>query len=63
MNTYPASFASIHNWHDYAPSKTIIDIMEALGDARMPAYLTHVNEAFDPARARELIGTQKWIAL
>jgi hypothetical protein len=33
----------VANRHDYAPSKTIIDIMEVLGDARMPAYFSHVN--------------------
>ena len=28
-----------------------------------PSYLSHPDVAWDPARAKELIGTQKWIAL
>lgn len=36
----------VDNRNDYAPSKTIIDIMEALGDARMPVYFTQVEGAY-----------------
>ncbi len=41
VNTIYNMFAGGRN--DYVPSKTIIDIMEALGDARMPAYFTKVD--------------------
>lgn len=33
----------VANRNDYAPSLTIIDLMENLGDARMPAYFTQVD--------------------
>jgi hypothetical protein len=36
------------NRRDYVPSKTIIDIMEAMGDARMPAYFTMVDTSTRP---------------
>lgn len=38
----------VANRNDYVPSKTIIDIMEALGDARMPAYFTQVDTSTRP---------------
>ena len=44
----------VANRNDYAPSKTIIDIMEARSDARMPVYFTQVDTSTE-------IGVEKWI--
>lgn len=38
----------VANRHDFVPTKTIIDIMEARGDARMPAYFTQVDTSTEP---------------
>ena len=43
----------VANRNDYVPSKTIIDIMEALGDARMPSYFTQVDTSTEA-------GVEKW---
>ena len=44
------------NRNDYVPTKTIIDIMAALDDARMPAYFTRIDTSTRP-------GVESWIYL
>ena len=43
----------VANRNDYVPSKTIIDIMEAMADARMPLYFTQVDTSSSP-------GVEQW---
>ncbi len=44
----------LSNRNDYSPSITIIDMMLAMDDARMPAYL-HPGGYFDR------VGVEKWV--
>ena len=50
----------VANRRDYAPSKTIVDIMWDLDDARLPAYFTSVDSAYRPPWGpdREYIGLE-----
>ncbi len=43
----------VSNRNDYAPSKTIIDKMMAMNDARLPAYFTQVDTSTE-------VGVEKW---
>ena len=38
----------VANRRDYAPSKTIIDLMEAIADARMPVFFTQIDTSLTP---------------
>ena len=49
VNTIYNSFYVIGRYNDYAPSKTIIDIMKALDDPRLPAYFTQVDSVTAPS--------------
>jgi len=44
----------LSNRNDYAPSKTIIDMMLALNDARTPAFFTQVDTSTE-------VGVEKWV--
>jgi hypothetical protein len=44
----------VDNRNDYCPSKTIIDIMLNLNDARLPAYFTQVDTSTE-------VGVEKWV--
>ena len=44
----------VSNRNDYAPSGTIISMMNDLGDARLPAYFTQVDTSTE-------VGVEKWV--
>jgi hypothetical protein len=53
VNTIYSVFV-VANRNDYSPSKTIIDKMLALNDARLPAYFTQVDTSTE-------VGVEKWV--
>ncbi len=44
----------VSNRNDYSPSKTIIDKMQDLNDARLPAFFTQVDTSTE-------VGVEKWV--
>jgi len=54
-NTIYANFVPTKR-NDFAPSNTIIDMMNGLNDARMPAYFTQVDTSTE-------VGVEKWAYL